>query len=206
MFDRLLRKPTLALLLFASPALIAQTAKRGMVIDDLNSIQRVGRPTLSPDGAWIAYTVAHTNVEDDKSVSNLWMVSYDGKQDIQLTYGNESAGAPRWSPDGKYLAFTSSRPGKAKGEQVWVLDRRGGEANQVTDVKQDIEDYRWSPDSQKLLLTLREKDEPDEDDKGGKPKPPKPIVLDRFHFKQDVEGYLTDKHAHLFLFDIASKQ
>ncbi len=206
MFEHLLRKPALALLLFASPALLAQAAKRGMAIDDLNNIQRVGRPTLSPDGAWAAYTVAHTNVDDDKSVSNLWMVSYDGKQDIQLTYGNESVGEPRWSPDGKYLAFTSSRPGKAKGEQVWVLDRRGGEANQVTDVKQDIEDYRWSPDSQKLLLTLREKDEPDEDDKGGKPKPPKPIVLDRFHFKEDVEGYLTDKHAHLFLFNIASKQ
>ncbi len=206
MFATRLRISALAWLLCTAPVLVAQTPRRGMAIDDLNMLMHVGRPAVSPDGAWIAYTVAHTDVEDDKSVSNLWMVSWDGKQDIQLTYGTESAGAPRWSPDGMYLAFTSSRPGKAKGDQVWVLDSRGGEAKQVTDVKQDLEDYRWSPDSHQLLLTLREKDEPDPDDKDTKPKPPKPIVLDRFHFKQDVEGYLTDKHAHLFLFDIASKQ
>ena len=87
-----------------------------------------------------------------------------------------------------------------------MLDRRGGEARQVTDVKQNLSDYRWSPDAKQLLLTLREKDEPESDDKNAKPKPPKPIVIDRYHFKQDIEGYLTDKHAQLYLFDIATKK
>ena len=147
-----------------------------------------------------------TDVAEDKSVSHLWMVSWDGKEDIQLTYGKESAGGPRWSPDGRWLAFTSSREGAAKGSQVWVLDRRGGEAQQLTNVKEDLDGFRWSPDSKQLLLTLTEKEEPEDDKKDAKPKPPKPIVLDRYHFKQDVQGYLSDRRPHLFLFDVATKK
>ena len=187
--------------------IVAQTPKHGMTLDDLQKLARVGAPELSPDGKWIAYTVSRIDVGEDKNISDLWMVSWDGAQNVQLTYGTESVGGQRWSPDGRYLAFTSSRPGKAKGSQVWLLDRRGGEAQQLTDVKEDLNGYRWSPDAKTLLLTLRAKDEPEDDkDKSGKPKPPKPIVLDRYHFKQDVEGYVTDKHEHLFFFDIATKK
>jgi dipeptidyl aminopeptidase/acylaminoacyl peptidase len=176
-----------------------------MVIDDLAKLVTVSGPQVSPDGQWVAYTVSHVDVAEDKSVSELWMVSWDGKQDIQLTYGPDSVGSPRWSPDGRWLAFTSDRPGKAKGGQVWLLDRRGGEAHQLTEVKEDLNDYRWSPDSKRLLLTLKAKDEP-EPKEGAKPLPPKPIVIDRYHFKEDREGYLTDKREHLFLFDIATKK
>ena len=92
-------------------------------------------PEVSPDGKWIAYTVSSVDKEADKRDTELWMVSWDGTQNIQLTNSPESESSPRWSPDGKYISFTSSRPGKAKGNQVWVLDRRGGEARQLTDVK-----------------------------------------------------------------------
>lgn len=186
--------------------LFGQAPKPGLKIDDLNQLVRVGNPKLSPDGKQIVYTVSRVDTEDDKHVTELWMVDWDGKNNLQLTYGTESASSPEWSPDGRYLAFQSSRPGKAKGGQVWVLDRRGGEARQVTDVKQELNDFRWSPDAKQLLLTLREKDEPENDDKNAKPKPPKPIVIDRYHFKQDVEGFLTDKHEQLYLFDIATKK
>ncbi len=90
------------------------------------------------------------------------MVKWDGSERLQLTFGKEGAGNPRFSPDGKYISFLSSRPGPAKGTQVWVLDRRGGEPEQLTAITdQEIEDYIWSPDSKKLLLTLQPKSEPD---------------------------------------------
>ncbi|MBV9308521.1 MAG: S9 family peptidase, partial [Acidobacteriaceae bacterium] len=125
----------------------------------------------------------------------------------------ESESSPRWSPDGNFLAFVSSRPGKTKGSQVWVLDRRGGEAYQATHLKTyNISGYEWTPDSKKLMLTLKEKEEPEgeEPKPGGTPAPPKapkPIVIDRYHFKQDMEGYLSgNKRNHIYLFDLQTEK
>jgi dipeptidyl aminopeptidase/acylaminoacyl peptidase len=187
----------------------AQTTatKHGIGLDDLAKVQRVSAPRLSPDGMWIAYTVSKVDAAEDKNGSQLWIVSWDGKQTIQLTFGKDGAGDPQWSPDGHWLTFLSGREGgEAKGTQVWGLDRRGGEAQQLTNVKDDLQAYRWSPDSKTLLLTVQGKDEPDAAKEGGKPKPPKPIVIDRYHFKEDREGYLSAKLPHLFLFDVAEKK
>ena len=188
----------------------AQTmpAKHGITPDDLVKMVRVGAPVVSPDGAWVAYTVSRVDAKEDKNGSQLWMVSWDGTQDVQLTFGKDGVGEPQWSPDGKWLAFTTGReaegPNAAKGEQVWVLDRRGGEAQQLTNVKQELNGYKWSPDSKTLLLTLQERDEPLEDK--GKPATPKPIVIDRYHYKEDRVGFLSEKEPHLYLFDIATKK
>ena len=181
--------------------------KRAITLDDLNRIVRVGAPVVSPDGAWVAYTASQVDTKEDKSVAQLWMVSWDGKVHLQLTYGKEGASAPKFSPDGKFISFLSSRPGPAKGTQVWVMDRRGGEPQQLTAITdKEIEGYIWSTDSQKLLLTMHPKDEPDQEE-GKPPAPPKPIVIDRYHFKQDIEGYIRDDAwDSLYLYEISSKK
>ncbi|HVZ84988.1 MAG TPA: S9 family peptidase [Terracidiphilus sp.] len=191
------------------PAKAAETLKkRDINLDDLARLKRVSAPVLSPDGEWILYTVSQIDAKDDKSQSHLWMVKWDGSVNLQLTYGKEgAAGSPKFSPDGKYISFLSSRPGPAKGNQVWVMDRRGGEAEQLTAITdRNIEGYSWSPDSKKLLLTMRPKLEP-EAEEGKPPAPPKPIVIDRYHFMQDVQGYIRDDEWNtLYLYDIATKK
>jgi Tol biopolymer transport system component len=114
---------------------------------------------------------------------------------VRLTSGPESESSPRWSPDGRYLAFLASRgteDEKKKGSQIWLLDRLGGEAQKLTEIDGGVSDYSWSPDSKKFVFTKSDKDPADEPEKmeGWKRKTAPPIVLDRYHFKQDRDGYL----------------
>ncbi len=199
----------LALIVLAAlPALAADAPKkRAINLDDLARLKRVGAPVVSPDGDWVLYTVGQVDIKEDKTVSQLWLVKWDGSVHLQLTYAKEGASNPKFSPDGRYISFVSSRPGPTKGDQVWMMDRRGGEAEQLTKVTdQNIEGYIWSPDSKKLLLTLHPKAEPDPEE-GKPPVPPKPIVIDRYHFKQDIQGYLRDDaYNALYIYDLGTKK
>ncbi len=140
------------------------------------------------------------------------MVSNHGGDPIPLTAEGVSSSHPRWSPDGKYLAFLSARNnGKT---QVWLLSRLGGEAAHLTDIPQGVDDFEWSPDSTRLVLILRDpkpedleaaKDK-DKDKPAAKPKTPPPFVIDRLQFKRDTVGYLDRRRTHLYVFDVASKK
>jgi dipeptidyl aminopeptidase/acylaminoacyl peptidase len=179
-----------------------QGTKRTMKPADLFKLGGVGDPQVSPDGLWVAYTVTTIDSIKDSRSSDVWMVSWDGKTNIQLTHSPESESSPRWSPDGKYLSFLSSRQ-EGKGNQVWLLDRRGGEAKRLTNYKAGVAAHAWSPDSKKLLLTITDTEPED----SSKVKTAKPMVMDRYKIKQDVEGYRYKKlYTHLYLFDIEKKK
>lgn len=210
MFRRNLSRALLLTLLLGS-VLLAQTTRHPLRLDDIVRMRDVRDPQFSPNGQWIAYVVGTTDAKEDKSTSHIWMVGFDGRNDRQITFSQESESSPRFSPDGKYLSFTSSRPGKARGNQVWLLDLSGGEAMQLTDVKGRLQGYEWSPDSKRLALIIGDPD-PDAEP-GPSPQPassatprvPKPIVIDRYRFKQDVQGYLlSGRHSYIYLFDIAT--
>jgi dipeptidyl aminopeptidase/acylaminoacyl peptidase len=194
--------------LFAAPHAAAQT-KRHLGPDDYYRMREVGDPQISPDGKWIAYTVTTMNSELDRLETQIWTVDWEATQSLQMTYGPESASSPRWSPDGKYLSFLSShKDDKGEGKsQIWLLDRRGGEAQPLGDVKRDIESYVWSPDGKKIALQLSGDEETSTDADKKAHKAPKPIVIDRYQFKQDIEGYLTDSsRSQISIFDVAEKK
>src|SRR5215510_11200309 len=213
MFRRSQTWIVLLLVLVFSQALSAQTTRHPLRLDDLTRFRNVNDPQVSPDGKLVAYVVGTTDAKEDKSNSHIWMVGIDGNNDRQMTFSSESENSPRWSPDGKYLSFTSSRPGKARGNQVWLLDRAGGEAFQLTELKGRLQGYEWSPDAKRLALLIGDPDP--EAEPGPSPQPgatatprvPKPIVIDRYRFKQDGQGYLlSGRHTYIYLFDVATKK
>jgi dipeptidyl aminopeptidase/acylaminoacyl peptidase len=189
------------------PALGAQApAKRPIRPSDINLLRDVNDPRISPDGRWVAYAVSTVDTAKDRNSTDLWMVSWDGAQRIRLTHTEEaSESAPRWSPDGRWLAFRSGRGEGTTGSQVWLLDRRGGEAVKITDYKGGVSELVWSPDGRRLALIVEDPDPADADTtKKAKTKPP--IVIDRYKFKQDYEGYLGAQRSHLWVFDVETRK
>ena len=197
-----------ALLIPVAPA--AQT-RRAITLDDHSKIVSVGDPQRSPDGVWVAYTVSTIDAEKDRRNTDVWMVKWDGSEQLQLTSSPDSESSPRWSPDNKYLAFVSSRgteEERRRGGQIWLLNRAGGEAQRVSDFKGGVSDIQWSPDSTRIAFTAEDQDPAEEPEKleGWKRKTPPPIVIDRYHFKQDRNGYLKQLYTHIGVFTVATKE
>lgn len=188
----------------------AQPARRAITIDDHSRLQAVADPQRSPDDQWVAYTLTTIDADKDRRNTDIWMVKWDGTERLQLTSSPDGESSPRWSPDGRYLAFVASRGSdedKKRGAQIWLLNRTGGEAQKVSDVKGGVSDIQWSPDSTRIAFVISDENPDDDPEKkeGWKRKTPPPIVIDRYHFKQDREGYLTRHYSHLAVFDVAAR-
>ncbi len=186
-------------------------ALRNLEIDDLLRIQEVGEIQVSPEGKWLAYTVGSADRKEDKSETRVWMVPMAGGDPVPMTAKGSSASRPRWSPDGRYLAFLSAR-GESK-TQVWLLNRNGGDSQQLTEVRQGVKSYEWSPDGKRLLLVIQDPSPEDlaaarDEEQGVKPARPRtqpPWVIDRLQTKRDYEGYLDRRRTHVYVFDVSAK-
>src|SRR5918911_1271644 len=123
----------------------AQTARRPMTVDDLLQVRRVGDPQLSPDGRWVAYSVAVPDRAANRSRTQIYLVSVDGGEAKALTSGESSSSSPRWSPDGRRIAFVT-------GGQLWTMDAAGGDRRQVTSISTGADAPVWSPDGRWLAF------------------------------------------------------
>ncbi|MEQ1796837.1 MAG: S9 family peptidase, partial [Lacibacter sp.] len=151
------------------------------------------------------YTVSKADSVKDKFASKLYMISRDGKDTVALTEQTKSPGQCNWSPDGKYISFTSV-PKEEKDEdevsQIFLMDRRGGEPSQLTNTKGEIQSYNWSRDGSKLVICIKDPNNADT----SKTKIRKPYEINRYQFKQDYEGYLDNRKTHLYLFDLKTRK
>src|SRR5262249_49739311 len=125
-------------------------------------VRAVGGVRVSPDGKRVVYTVNEPVMTAEKSeyLAQIWMANADGSDAYQMTFGEKSSTSPDWSPDGGWIAFTSSRSGK---NNLFLMRSTGGEAEMVTDVKSAVGGFAWSPDSKWIAFTMSEPPAADEE-------------------------------------------
>ena len=179
---------------------------------------------LSPDGRWVAFAVKQPAPGKDGYRTSLWIAPADGTaRERQLTVGSRSDTTPRWSPDGRTLAFLSDRsavlqagggggrPGEAKapeegGTQVWLLPfADGGEARQLTDMPRDVEGMAWSPDGRRLVVVSGSETPERVEKRPRRPEePPEPDtrLIDTLNYQLNGAGFIHDKFQRLWLVDV----
>ena len=165
----------------------------GMVPKDVYELTGVGNPRLSPDGRTVAYELFTIDGPANEYRSSIWLVPADGSSGPrQFTSGSTRDASPLWSPDGSRIAFTSKRASKSM--QLLVISIEGGEAVQLTDLSEDVEELDWSPDGTKIVFSARVRDlEAQEEDRN---RPPQHLT--RLMFRLDNVGWTVGRRRHLF--------
>jgi dipeptidyl aminopeptidase/acylaminoacyl peptidase len=126
-------------------------SRRAINVHDLLSLQRISDPRISPDGSLVTYTVSTPDREANRLARNLWIVPTAGGEPRQVTTSGKDGGA-RWSPDGKRLAFVSTRGGT---QQIYLIALVGGEASPLTSLSGGADNIVWSPDGASLAFTSK---------------------------------------------------
>ncbi|MCS6977164.1 MAG: S9 family peptidase [Gemmatales bacterium] len=128
----------------------AEETKRLMTVEDLWAVKRVGSPTISPDGKWAAVEVSSYTLDSDDHTSDIWLLACDGSRQVQLTTYRGKNSGPKWSPDGRHIAFVSKRDGDEV-PQIYVIAPDGGEARRLTKMPMAPAHLKWSADSKTIF-------------------------------------------------------
>jgi dipeptidyl aminopeptidase/acylaminoacyl peptidase len=141
----------IAVALLVTSLAFAAEAPKVPTVDDLLSIESLGGARISPDGRWVAYTIARADLKQDAMIAHIWLVDTAGGDPFQLTRGDKPASNPQWAPDGKWLAFTSTRAGDKN--QIFAIPPDGGEAVQLTKSEAGVNGFSWSEDGKSIAFT-----------------------------------------------------
>ncbi len=185
---------------------MAEHTRRRMEAEDLYRFKLLSEPQISPDGETAVFALHRVDRKTEKKHSNLWVIPTAGGRARPFTQGDQSDLRPRFSPDGRTVAFLSNRDDERQ-PQVYLIPADGGEARRLTDLEGTIEAFEWSPDRRRLVLQFREKDKDEIEREKDKTKKKLGLVsrrITRVFFKEDAVGFLPHGRWHLWTVDTKS--
>lgn len=183
--------------------------KRAVSAVDLYDIEVLNDVRISPSGNHVIYCQERVNSKNEKKYSNLWIVPTDGGDPFQFTYGDQKDFKPRWSPDGRMIAFLSNRQDHDKNPQIHLISFQGGEARLVVEIEGKIDSIDWSPDGSKLLCRIRKTDQDEikrQKDENKKDLDTTSRHYDRVFYKYDGDGFLPKERWHIWSVNIEDGQ
>jgi dipeptidyl aminopeptidase/acylaminoacyl peptidase len=181
--------------------------KRLISAEDLYRFQLIQSPRMAPDGGRVVFTQQRVDPKTEKKYENLWMAPTSEGDPFQFSYGDQSDSTPRWSPDGKWIAFLSNRGDNEKPAQLYLISSQGGEARPLAHIDGEIGSLDWSPDSKTLICSVQKTDaDVLEREKDEEKKKLGTVArhYDRLFYKLDGSGYLPKERWHLWTVDAAS--
>jgi dipeptidyl aminopeptidase/acylaminoacyl peptidase len=186
---------TAALIGLLAYAALAQqsSARRKLTADDLYAMRFLGDAQISPDGRHIAFIATTIDKENNRYQRRLWLVGADGGEAQLFSGVDATLTQPRWSPDGRQLAFVSARGGNRG--QIFVINTGGGEARQITNQKNGASAPVWSPDGARLAFTSRLGPADEEEKKKDRSDT---RVVTRSRYKSEAEKFIENRQSHIF--------
>jgi len=173
---------------------------------DVYALTGAADPRISPDGTRVAYQVWSIDEDANDYRGAIWVAPLDGSAEPRsFTSGERRDAMPRWSPDGRWLAFVSTRgDGPKTPANLYVIAAEGGEARRLTDRKESVESIAWSPDSTRIAFASRVRDEAYDEEEDEKRRAPRRVT--RLFYKLDSVGWTTDRRKHIFVVDVAGRE
>jgi dipeptidyl aminopeptidase/acylaminoacyl peptidase len=184
-----------------------KTNLRRITAEDLYQFQVLSDMRLSPEGSRVVFSLLRVDRKTEKKYANLWVAPTQGGKPQQFTFGNQVDALPRWSPDGRTIAFLSNRQNADAPAALFLIPVDGGEARPLTEIKGRISEFAWSPDGKRLVCVVRKTDsEVLEREKDEQKKKLGAVArhYERVFFKMDGAGYLPKERSHLWIVEAAT--